>query len=79
MKTRFKEGMLQHPFLIQRKDKVNFMFSMEELNELISAIFKLIDKNADVSLTPIAWKRVKVEMNGEYFGIYDFQRHTFVD
>lgn len=79
MKTRFKEGVLQHPFPIQRKDKVIFMFTMEELNELVSAIFKFIDKKADVSLTPIGWKRVKVEMNGEYFGIYDFQRHTFVD
>ena len=53
------------------------MFIMEELNELVSAIFKLIEKKADV--TPVAWKKVKVEMNGEYFGIYDFQRHTFVD
>lgn len=52
------------------------MFTMKEL---VSAIFKFIDKKADVSLIPIAWKRVKVEMNGEYFGIYDFQRHTFVD
>ena len=55
------------------------MFTMEELNELVSAIFKMIEKKADVTLTPVAWKRVKVEMNGEYFGIYDFQRHTFVD
>lgn len=55
------------------------MFTMGELNELVSAIFKFIDKKADVSLTPIGWKRVKVEMNGEYFGIYDFQRYTFVD
>lgn len=55
------------------------MFTMQELNELVSAIFKLIEKKADVTLTPVGWKRVKVEMNGEYFGIYDFHRHTFVD
>ena len=72
--------MLQHPFQYKKKGQGEFfMFTMEELNELVSAIFKLIEKKADVTLTPVAWKRVKVEMNGEYFGIYDFQRHTFVD
>ena len=79
MKTRFRKGCCNIPSNIKRKDKVNFYVTMEELNELVSAIFKLIEKKADVTLTPVAWKRVKVEMNGEYFGIYDFQRHTFVD
>lgn len=47
----------------------------ESINEIMKALVAL----GVVSLEEIAPDRIKVEVNGEYFGIWDAVKKTFVD
>ncbi|MBR2908062.1 MAG: hypothetical protein IKC26_09990 [Clostridia bacterium] len=54
---------------------------MARRNEITNAMKKLGVKSRNVQIvegglfTPVA----QIFADGEYFGIYDFERHTFVD
>ena len=51
-----------------------------ELEEIVRALLLLdVPAEAVVDFIELPLQRVRVKVNGKRFGIYDFQKHTFVD
>lgn len=51
-----------------------------ELEEIVKALLLLdVPSEAVVDFVELPMQRVRVIVNGKQFGIYDFQKHTFVD
>lgn len=52
---------------------------MNVIAEILKALQQLGYQNPDPIITPISINRHRVELNGEYLGIWDTQKKTFVD
>lgn len=53
---------------------------MKDLINEIAAALKILGISGRITLHPIAdLGRVKVAVNGKYFGVWDSKRKTFVD
>ncbi len=52
---------------------------MEKVKAQIVAALKTLEVKGTVKITPISYRRYRIELNGEYFGIFDVNRNTFVD
>lgn len=51
-----------------------------ELEEIVKALLLFdVPSEAVVDFVELPMQRVSVTVNGAQFGIYDFDRHTFVD
>jgi len=51
---------------------------MKRVKEIKKAL-KYLGVKGSVRIEDVSIDRIKVFVNGEYFGIYDTQRRTFVD
>lgn len=52
---------------------------MNTIEEQIKAALESLGMKGTIRITPAGLNRYLVELNGEYFGIYDIDRDTFVD
>lgn len=52
---------------------------MEKIKTQITAALKALGVKGTVSISPAGYQRYQVELNEEYFGIFDVSRNTFVD
>lgn len=52
---------------------------MNVIAAIIKALQQLGYENPNPIITPINLNRHRVELNGEYFGIWDTHKNTFVD
>ena len=52
---------------------------MEKVKAQIVAALKAFGVKGTVKIIPAGYRRYQIELNGEYFGIFDLERNTFVD
>ena len=57
------------------RKKMNFNIK----NIIINALISLGYSTSNVEITPVAFHRFSVKAGGVLVGIYDLDRHTFVD
>ncbi|MDF2570479.1 MAG: hypothetical protein K0R55_2083 [Sporomusa sp.] len=52
---------------------------MNTIEEQIKAALACLGVKGTARITPAGFHRYEVNVNGEYFGIFDIDRDTFVD
>lgn len=52
---------------------------MNFIEEQIKAALEHLGVKGAIRIIPTEYNRYRVELNGEYFGIFDVDRNTFVD
>lgn len=53
--------------------------TINAIEEQIKTALDHLDVKGKIKISPAGYHRYRVEVNGEYFGIYDIDRNTFVD
>ncbi len=52
---------------------------MNAIEKQIKAALDHLGIKGTIRISPAGYHRYRVELNGEYFGIFDVDRNTFVD